>query len=238
MRTRHSIFVAISLAVGFGLFAGCGGGMGGSAGLDSLMRQAQAGGSSGGMGGYNVETMMAKQKLMMELMNEPDLPAWHAQRERMAMAVGDRTFDKTFDAVFDGMTIALATMGARVNNIDRQSGYITAFLPDLGPELKATLQQEALTQYAVAKGYPASVTQKTGGMDDMIDASMGQNMMSRMGGSGLTLTMARFSPTQTKVKLRFDNIYYPRMLQELYTRVWAAVDKQMFLDKALDAPRL
>ncbi|MEO5961104.1 MAG: hypothetical protein ABIZ49_04090 [Opitutaceae bacterium] len=235
MRKPHRIIALGSVALALGL-GGCGGGAGGSAGLQGLMTRAQGGGAAG-MGSYDPETMMAKQKLMMELMNEPDLPAWHAQRERMAMAVGDRTFDKTFDVVFDGMTIALASMGARVNNIDRQSGYITAFLPDLGPELKAVLQKEALAEYAVAKGYPIKVTQKTGGMDDMIDASMGQNMMSRMGGSGLTLTMAKFSPTQTKVKLRFDNIYYPRMLQELYTRVWAAVDKQMFLDKALDAPR-
>jgi hypothetical protein len=37
-----------------------------------------------------------------------------------------------------------------------------------------------------------------------------------------------------KVKLRFDNVYYPRTVEELYKRVWDAVDKQIFLDRATD----
>jgi hypothetical protein len=59
-------------------------------------------------------------------------------------------------------------------------------------------------------------------------------MMERGGGAGLTLSMVKQSAQQTKVKLRFDGIYYPRQVEELYKRVWAEVDKQMFLDKALD----
>ena len=59
-------------------------------------------------------------------------------------------------------------------------------------------------------------------------------MMERGGGAGLTLTMVKQSARQTKVKLRFDGTYYPRRVEELYKKVWAEVDKQMFLDKALD----
>ena len=46
--------------------------------------------------------------------------------------------------------------------------------------------------------------------------------------------MVRQTPTQTTVKLRFDNIYYPRLVEEYYKLVWATVDKQIFLDKGLD----
>jgi hypothetical protein len=59
-------------------------------------------------------------------------------------------------------------------------------------------------------------------------------MMERGGGAGLTLSMVKQGARQTKVKLRFDGAYYPRQVDELYRKVWAEVDKQMFLDKALD----
>jgi len=41
-------------------------------------------------------------------------------------------------------------------------------------------------------------------------------------------------PTQVKVKLRFDKVYYPAQVLEYYRVVWAAVDKQIFLDQSLD----
>jgi hypothetical protein len=184
------------------------------------------------MGGPDMANLFKKQQLMQELMSNPDLPAWHDQRQKIMMAVGDRVFDRSFDEVYEGMIIALATLGSRVNNMDRTSGYITGSIPDLGPERTQQLQQESLAEYARIKGYPDSVVQSQGPRD--INLSASQSMMSRMGGSGLTLTMVRQSARQTKVKLRFDNVYYPTMEQELYRNVWTAVDKQMFLDKALD----
>lgn len=172
--------------------------------------------------------MMAKQQFQQEMMKNPDLPAWHAQREKMALAIGDRVFDKEFDRVFDSMITTLATLGCRVNNMERVSGYITASLPQLPPEQREGLRKEALAQYAQAKGYPPSVLQK-GQFDFDIGA-----MMERQGGAGLTLSMVKQGGRRTKVKLRFDGIYYPRQVDELYRMVWAEVDKQMFLDKALD----
>jgi hypothetical protein len=176
-------------------------------------------------------TMMAKQQFSQEMMKNPDLPAWHAQREKMALAIGDRVFDKGFDRVFDSMITTLATLGCRVNNMERVSGYLTASLPELPPEQKEALRNEALAQYAQAKGYPPSVLQKQGPYDMDFDFS---GMMERGGGAGLTLSMVKQTPRQTKVKLRFDGTYYPRQVEELYKKVWAEVDKQMFLDKALD----
>jgi hypothetical protein len=179
----------------------------------------------------DMTAMRQQQQLTNDLMSSPDLPAWHDERQKQTMAIGDREFDKSFEEVFDGMVIALATLGSRVTNMDRTSGYITGSIPDLGPERQQQLQTEALAEYAKMKGYPDSVLQKTGyGMDP----TTSQNMWARMGGSGLTLTMVHQSAHRTKVKLRFDNVYFPKTAHEMYRNVWATVDKQMFLDKALD----
>jgi hypothetical protein len=185
------------------------------------------------MARMDIGAMQAKQQLMQDLMNNPDLPPWHEERQQLTLATGDRIFDRPFDEVFDGMLVALATLGSRVNNMDRGSGYITGTIPDLGPERTQQLQQESLAEYVRIKGYPESVLEKHGSFDNL-NPAVGQNMMSRMGGSGLTLTMVRQSSRQTKVKLRFDNVYYPKTALELYQRVWAAVDRQMFLDRGLD----
>jgi hypothetical protein len=177
------------------------------------------------------EGMMAKQKLMTDMMSNPDLPQWHEQREKMALALGDRQFDKGFDRVFDSMIIALATLGCRVQNMERVSGYITSSIPELPPAQLQALQKEGTKQYAVAKGYPADILDRKNGMFD-IDFDPNSMMSRQM--SGLTLTMVKQGAQATKVKLRFDNVYYPALTDEYYRIVWQAVDKQMFLDKGLD----
>jgi uncharacterized protein YceK len=178
-------------------------------------------------------SMTGKMNFSQEVMKNPDLPAWHAQREKMALAIGDRVFDKGFDRVFDSMITALATLGCRVNNMERVSGYLTATIPQLPPDQQQALHQEALAQYAQIKGYPPSVLNKEGPMGMNMDMDFSA-MMERGGGAGLTLSMVKQAARQTKVKLRFDGAYYPRRVDELYKKVWAEVDKQMFLDKALD----
>lgn len=209
--------------------SGCGtpGGMLGSGG-----REPSPQGLSAQLKLPDMDSMLAQQRLMQELMDSPDLPAWHAQREKMALAVGDRTFQRGFDRVFDSMTIALATLGSRVNNMERASGYITASIPDLGPARTQALQREGLRQYAQVKGYPTGIADRRGeGFE--LDVGAASSAMAR-GMAGLTLTLTRQGPGQTKVKLRFDNVYYPELVNEYYKAVWAAVDKQMFLDSALD----
>lgn len=222
-------FIALSLLS----LCGCAGvglpGIGGGAGESQLGQLMGSRRSGLGSGSPAFDDVMAKQRFMQEVMNDPDLPAWHEQREKMALAVGDRVFDRSFDRVFDSMTVALATLGARVNNMERTSGYITGSIPDLGPTKTDALQREGLRQYAVAKGYKPSVTESGG----LMDVGGTSRMMTR-GMAGLTISMVRQSKTQTKVKLRFDNVYYPVLVSEYYKLVWAAVDKQMFLDRALD----
>ena len=178
--------------------------------------------------GFDPAEMMAQQKLMQDLQTDPDLPAWHDQREKMALAIGDRVFDKSFDRTFDSMIIALANLGCRVNNMERISGYITSSLPELPPELSEQLKKQALSEYARAKGYPASLVETRSPFNVNMAGVMAEKMT-----AGVTLTMSRQGNEQTKVKLRFNNVYYPRTVEELYRRVWDAVDKQIFLDRTV-----
>ena len=181
--------------------------------------------------GKMMNAMSEKFNFSQEMMKNPDLPAWHTQREKMALAVGDRVFDKAFDRTFESMITALATLGCRVNNIERISGYITASLPQLPPDQQNALQTESRASYAQIKGFSPAVLQKGGPMG--MDMDFG-SMMERGGAAGLTLSMVKQGARQTKVKLRFDGVFYPRQIDALYKTVWAEVDKQMFLDKALD----
>jgi hypothetical protein len=207
---------------------GCGyRGMGGSPDMAELMKQQRT------MVGQmpDVDRMMARSQLMQEMMSNPDIAPWHGQREKMALALGDRQFEQGFDRVFDSMTVALASIGCRVQNMEPVSGYLTASIPELPPTQMEALNLDAMRQYAVAKGYPPTIVEKSNSPYDVnIDAG---SMMNRMT-AGLTLSMVKQSPTMTKVKLRFDNVYYPALIDEYYKVVWQAVDKQMFLDKGLD----
>ncbi len=217
MKFAVALFLVSVVSVGCGV-------TGGGGGMADIMKQQQD-----AMAGQ--ETMMAKSQLMQEMMSNPDLSAWHEQREKMALAIGDRQFDKPFERVFDSMTVALATLGCRVQNMERVSGYITASIPELPPTQLETLSRDAMRQYAVAKGYPASVVEKSNSPYDM-NIDLGSMMSRQM--SGLTLSMVKQGPEATKVKLRFDNVYYPGLVDEYYKLVWSTVDKQMFLDKGLD----
>lgn len=229
MKIERRAFLFCGLAGSLSACGGIGGiagfGRGGDGGLAEMMKAQRSALA-------DMDTMSTKQKLMQDVMNNPDLPAWHTQREKMSLAIGDRTFDKTFERVFDSMTVALATLGSRVNNMERVSGYITASLPALGPDKTDAMQRDGLRQYAIAKGYPPGAAEKGTGAFDF-DIGGTSSMMTR-GMAGLTLSLVRQGGKQTKVKLRFDNVYYPDLVAEYYKTVWAAVDKQMFLDQSLD----
>lgn len=189
----------------------------------------------------SMKTMQQKQKLMQEMMKNPDTPAWHAQRQKIVMAQGDRVFDKNFERVFDSMTVALATLECQVQNMERVSGYITASPPALPPEQRDALRAEAARSYAAAKGFAPELFDKKPTIvantalfdpEELMDTESVLATLSY--GGGVTLSLVRQGPNQTKVKLRFDKIYYPREVQEYYRIIWAAVDKQMFLDRHLD----
>jgi hypothetical protein len=95
------------------------------------------------------------------------------------------------------------------------------------------MHKAALRQYATAKGYSASLLDRSADDRFELDVEGSSHMMMRSM-AGLTLSLVRQGRTRTKVKLRFDNVYYPELVAEYYQLVWAAVDKQMFLDQSLD----
>lgn len=220
------------------LAAGCAAPMPGMGALMEQQREAVESRQAG------LGAMMQKQRLMQDVMKNPDLPEWHEQRQKIVFAQGDRIFDKRFDRVFDSMTVALATLECKVTNMERASGYIAASLPELPPQQRDVLRSDALRAYAASKGYPPGLldtkkpdarrrTADMGDFGDLVDIEstiglMGQHM------GGVTLSLVRQGDKQTKVKLRFDNVYYPEQVIEYYRVVWAAVDKQIFLDQSLD----
>jgi hypothetical protein len=208
--------------------------------LDALMERNAAFASAG------LEKMQERQRLMQDVMKNPDTPEWHDQRQKIVMAQGDRVFDKSFNRVFDSMTVALATLECKVQNMERSSGYISASLPALPPEQRDGLRAEALRVYAAAKGYEPGLLDKPARKaeagrrssawmdpDDLLDVESILGVMGQHYG-GVTLSLLRQGERQTKVKLRFDSVYYPKQMLEYYRIVWAAVDKQIFLDQSLD----
>jgi hypothetical protein len=190
------------------------------------------GGSAAPFEAPDMNRVMAKQQIMQEVMNNPDTPAWHEQREKLALAMGDRVFDKDFNRVFDSLTVAIASLGSRVQNMERQSGYIAASAPSLPPARQQALSHEGMQDYVRQKGYDPRILEKQG-QYDTFDVESIAGMQGRYA-SGMTVSMVRQAASQTKVKIRFDNIYYPRLVEEYYKIVWATVDKQIFLDKGLD----
>jgi hypothetical protein len=206
--------------------AGCGG----PVGLGGLMGTPSSGGQ--GVETPDMNRIMAKQQIMQDLMANPDTPAWHEQREKLALAMGDRIFDKDFNRVFDSLTVAIATLGSRVQNMERQSGYIAASAPSLPPARQQALSHEGMQDYARQKGYDPRLLEKQG-QYDTFDVESLSGMQGRYV-AGMTVSMVRQAASQTKVKIRFDNIYYPRLVEEYYKLVWTTVDKQIFLDKGID----
>ena len=184
-------------------------------------------------GGPNISDMKRmeqKQDLMQKMMGDPQVPSWYREREKITNAMGDRVFDNDFDRVFDSLTIALATLEANVNNMERQSGYITSAVPRLNPERAEQLRKTSMRDFARHHGYEESIIDKESAYEIDLESMSGFTRMSQ----AMTISLVRQSPTQTKVKIRFSNVNYPPELAEYYKVVWPAIDKQIFLDRNVD----
>ena len=179
----------------------------------------------------DTDRMMSQSNLMQHLMKEPDVAEWYDQREGVTQATGDRVFDKSFSRVFDSLTVAVASMGMTVDNMERESGYIVAHGQILPPAQSKQLRSEELTAWCIAKGYNLSLLEQR--RNDFMDPDMGSGMMGQFG-TTLTISLVKQSENQTKVKLRFNGIYYPKKLEECYKIVWPKLDKQIFIDKEID----
>lgn len=115
--------------------------------------------------------------------------------------------------------------------MERESGYIAAYGQILPPAQSKQLRSEELSTWCVAKGYDRSLLEQRG--NDTLDPDMAGGMMQQFG-STLTISLVNQSENQTKVKLRFNGIYYPKKLEECYKIVWPKLDKQIFIDKEID----
>jgi hypothetical protein len=178
----------------------------------------------------DTDRIMAQSNLMQQLMKEPDLPQWYNYRQQITQSLGDRVFDKSFSRVFDSLTVALASMGMTVDNMERESGYIVAHGYILPPDQSQELRSEELKEWCSVKGYDPSLLEQRNQYE--VDPDFASGMMQQ--GTTLTISLVKQSESQTKVKLRFNGVYYPRKLEEYYKAVWPKLDKQIFLDKETD----
>lgn len=229
IKYRHVFFAALLLAV-TAAFSGCV-----AAALIPLAGQAIYSHQSNS----DAEVMAQQQKITNKFNNSPDSDAWYAQRQDMAKGLGDRVFDKDFARVFDSLVLAMASMELRVNNMERQSGYITASGITLPPTEAKTMRREAVLDWCAKNGFDASVLDKKFNtaayrrMGEMIDTDGMMAKYDKMQKS-LTFQLIKMSDNQTKVKLRFSDVYYPAEVETYYKMVWEAVDKQIFVDKTIE----
>ncbi len=185
------------------------------------------------------ELVRKRQSIKTKFSNNPDTDAWYEQRQKVALAVGDRVFDKDFARVYDSLVLAAASLELKVNNMERQSGYIAASGISLPPTEARAVQREAVTEWCKLNGFDPTILDKPlrsttyQQMSDMLDF---QGMMARYEKmqKGLTFQLIRLAQDQTKVKLRFSDVYYPGEVETYYKLVWQAVDKQIFIDKTIE----
>ena len=193
--------------------------------------------------------MMADQNLLQQktqistgFASNPDTDAWHEQRQKISLATGDRIFDKDFGRVYDSLVLAVSTLELKVNNMERTSGYIQATGIALLPTESKTMKHDAIRDWCIQKGFDPAIPDKQ--MADPQMESMSTTMAdfagSGFGGQsvkaqkGLTFQLVKMGDTQTKVKLRFSDVFYPAEMEAYYKLVWQAVDKQIFVDKNVE----
>jgi hypothetical protein len=186
--------------------------------------------------GPTQEQFRVSEKLSMGI---PDTDAWHDQRQKLALATGDRVFDKDFARVFDSLVQAVASLEIKVNNMERQSGYIAASGITLSPAEKSAMRNEALTEWCRLNGIDPLILDRpfvtAGTIRSLTVNSSRDEAMSRLGlGRSLTFQLVKMGTNQTKVKLRFSDVNYPREVDAYYKLVWQAVDKQIFVDKNIE----
>jgi len=178
----------------------------------------------------NVYRMQQQSKLMQQMMSNPDVPAWQDSRKKINRSLGDRIIDQSFDRVFDSIVTTLGALELRVENMERESGYITARGNPIPSGQQMELQREELKEYCRFHGYDPGIVEPRKG--DYIDPAMGRMQTNMM--TAFTFSLVKQQEKRTKVKIRASNILYPPALEDAYKNFWREIDKQIFLDKSLD----
>ena len=187
----------------------------------------------------DMELMQKRQSITTKFRNNPDTDGWYDQRQKIAQTLGDRVFDKDFSRVFDSLMLAVSTMELKVSNIERQSGFIAASGITLSPTEMKAMRREAVNDWCRQNNFDPSIfdqpfkTSSGKNMSDMIDFS-GMMAQYEKIQKGLTFQLVKMGESQTKVKLRFSDVYYPGEVETYYKLIWQAVDKQIFVDQNIE----
>lgn len=184
----------------------------------------------------DAELFQKRTSLTQKFNSNPDTDAWYEQRQKIVRAVGDPTFDKDFERVFDSLMLAVSTMELKVSNMDRQSGYIAASGISLSPTEMKAMRREALNDWCRLNGFDPSILDqpfRTSAYQNMAAMTDSSEMMAKYDKTqrGLTFQLVKMDKSQTKVKLRFADVYYPGELETYYKLVWQVVEKQIFIDQ-------
>jgi len=180
-----------------------------------------------------------RQKITQGFNKSPDTDAWHEQRQQLAKTMGDRIFDKDFGRVFDSLVVTLGNLELTVKSMERTSGFISASGITLPPTESSQMYREAVNEWCKQNGYDPSVldkqfkTSEMRNVGEIIDAGGMKGKYEKMQ-HGLTFQLIKMTDTQTKVKLRFSDVYYPAEVEAYYKLVWSGVDKQIFVDQNIE----
>ena len=188
--------------------------------------------------GYQEDSdlMLKRIPILTGYQDNPDSDAWYEQRQKMVPALGDRIFDMDFGRVFDSLVLAVSTLELDVSNMERASGYIQATGISLPPTEAKAMTREAMDAWCKDKGFDSSV------LDREYNDKQGAWVTTEVSALGkkektprkLTFQLVKMGADQTKVKLRFNGVYYPPEVEAYYKLVWQAVDKQIFVDKNIE----
>ena len=185
------------------------------------------------------DLMAAQLKLSRKFTSRPDTDAWNEKRKKMALATGDRVFEAEFPRVFDSLTLAVASLELKLGTIERQSGLLTASGIELPPSEAQEMRRAAVNEWCKLSGFDVSVLDRDFKSSQMKNASEMMDISDMMARyekmqKSLTFQLVKMGDKQTKVKLRFSDVYYPSEMETYYKMVWQAVDKQIFVDKNVE----
>lgn len=167
-----------------------------------------------------------------------DLLPWQRQREQISLAVGERVIDKSFEQVFGALITSMPSLGVKVSVqvAQKEAGFITAkgYFSDDAKHLR----NEEAREWAIGAGLPRGIFDEWNIQFEFRHAPLHQGAVDftkiRFDEETLHLTVVKQRENQCKVKLRLSGVQYPKMLELCYRQIWTKLDKQLFLDKALD----
>lgn len=158
---------------------------------------------------------------------------WKQQREQISLSLGERVIDKSFDQVYRSLITSMASLGigVAVQVAQKESGFISA-KGEFSDSIKH-LHNEGAREWARLVGYPTGVFDEfTWEYNGTICPAANFSWLKHK--EILNITLVKQQEAQCKVKLRLSGVQYPKMLELCYQQIWIKLDKQIFLDKALD----